>query len=180
MNTRSEFEFGTTWNNLRADGQEFILSHLRPFDLVVRLEDGEVLVRVAFGHHVFTDEKQNGPAFKYDRETRYLSSERIARSVALPDLLRTRFAEEHSRACRSQSGAKQFFMLQEADWAIFYDLRLRGAKERLFTMRVITAYTVDESARLSIPGPTHKLYRNAVILNRLLNGMDLNHDRQSH
>lgn len=178
MNTQGLPSFGTKWKNLRAGGQDFFIAHLCPFDLPVELADGPVKIQVAFGHHVFTDDKSTGPAFKYANETRYLSLDRIKRSLELPELLRVKFAEEHSRACRNQHGGKQFFMLQEADWAIFHDLRLRDAASRLFTMRVITAYTLTEASRLSVPGSFNQLYKNQVILSRLLNGEELNHDRR--
>lgn len=175
MNAHSTGSFGTAWNNLRAGGKDFYLSHLCPFELSVPLENDSATILVAFGHHVFTDEKEVGPAFSYRGEKRFLSAERISRSEGLPDLLRNCFASEHSRACRSQSGAKQFFMLQESDWAIFYDLRLSDMDARLFTMRIITAFTLDEISRLSVPH-RNQLYRNQVILKRILNGQDLNHD----
>lgn len=168
--------FGTPWRNLRVAGSEFRIDHLAPFDLQVPLEGQSVAtIKIAFGHHVFTDDKAVGPAFRFSGEERYLSPDRIGRSVGLPGLLQQRFADEHSRACRNKTGGKQFFMLQEGDWAIFHDLRLVDAKLSRFTMRVISAYTVDEINRLSLPTRS-QLYTNRVILSRLLSGQTLNHD----
>jgi hypothetical protein len=40
VNTQNALCFGTQWNNLRADGKEFHLSHLCPFVMPITLDDG--------------------------------------------------------------------------------------------------------------------------------------------
>ncbi|MBS0251446.1 MAG: hypothetical protein JSR78_10335 [Proteobacteria bacterium] len=169
---------GVVWNDLRASERIFSISHLRPFDFSVALKDGSnATVVVDFGHHVFTDEKEVGPPFRYQGDLRYLSEARIARSQGLPTLLRSKYEREHSRACRNQKGGRQYFMLEEADYAIFYRLQLDAAVRR-FSLKVVSAYPVAESQRLALPGKEHHLYENRDILFRLMNGGKINYDRK--
>jgi len=168
-------DFGTEWNDIVVDGKSYGLAHLHPFDMTINLPRGPATVRVAFGHHVFTDEKDVGPRFPYGGKPRYLATERIDRSLGLPALLQKSFPVEYARACLGPDGSEQFFMLQESDWAIFFTLKLLEPAANQFRMFIVSAYTA-KPARQSLPGHNHRLYKTAKIMEMMLDGKVIDHE----
>ena len=157
------------WRGFNIDGQYYDLTHLCPFVVSHMVDDIQTNIRVTFGHHCFTDEKENGRClFKPDQ--RYWSQERYDLSFNLPVLVRDNLFSNSSYAVpyMNRHSNEQYHYMEAYDYAIFFDINKPSGSGDSLKVKIISAYEVDEWGKSGLP--KGKAKRVSWILSQRLKG----------
>jgi len=128
-------------------GQTYDLGHLDPFTLNVNYEGANYRVHIQFGHHCFTEEREDwhlpDRKYEYDGETRSFCTVRYKASVKLPNIVQ-------GLVDKSVYVGKEYnyFVLRNHDllgnappYAVFFSVdRSRNKKKGDAFMRIQSAY----------------------------------------
>jgi hypothetical protein len=135
------------FNSKTFGGTTYTLEHLEPFTLVVPDGDKSFRVYVQFGHHCFTEDRENWHSldrkYEFNGETRSFCTTRFAASKRLPDIIK-------DLVDKSVYYGKQYnyFVLRNHDllgnappYAVFFDVtKSRDRRKGDAFMRIQSAY----------------------------------------
>lgn len=127
------------------------LEHIWPHEITFSHNDISALIRVTYGFHVYTDEKESGDELTYKNETRYFSPQRYELSFQLPDYIETMINNCNVTVYRSHKGHEQLFHLTTLDYALFFTLRKPQNEDNVLKLHLISAYEVESWGRSSLP-----------------------------
>lgn len=156
------------WSGFDIYGTYYDLTHLRPFNMIVRVDGRDITLHVTFGHHCFTDEKGNGPLI-YRDEGRYWSQERYDCSLELPEIIQQRFASSYAIPYTNRKNKEQYHYMEENDYAIFFDINRPANTNDELKLKIVSAYELDNWGRGAVPRGKPKKVR--WILSQRVKGM---------
>lgn len=135
--------FAFIWNN----GEKKCLKHLVPFSINTIVDGVDCEILIDFGHHCYTDEKENGDRFApIKTETRYFSPERYAESFRLPELISNLLGEKtgHITAYHNDDNQECYYHVDYLDYSIYMTIKKPANTTNRLKVRVISAYDQDE------------------------------------
>jgi hypothetical protein len=156
------------WQSINNQGKMHDLEHIWPHTVCFSHNDVTAIIRVTYGFHVYTDEKENGDKLIYKHDTRYFSPQRYELSFQLPRYIETMINNGNVTAYRSAKGHEQLFHMTIHDYALFFTLRKSPNEENVLKLHLISAYEVETWGRSSLP--RGKTYRWSFVLYSKLTG----------
>ncbi|MCC8362867.1 hypothetical protein LK996_07225 [Lysobacter sp. A6] len=154
------------WPPVIDGGKRFDLSHLDPFIIEFELDGLPVRLHVAFGAHVFSNERAHGVRVGLLRDERYFCPRRYATSFDAARYMHEGFIDGHVRAFLGRNG-QQFYTLDAEHIAIFMTIRKTSHDEREIHCHVVSAYDPTWSRNRL---PRGKLYAVRTVIRRRING----------
>lgn len=155
------------WSGFNIRGTYYDLTHLSPFSFDTKIDENTVTLHVTFGHHCFTDEKENGPLI-FKSDGRYWSHERYERTLQLPNLIREKLVESYAIAYISKKSNEQYHYTETHDYAIFFEAAKPENSNNELKIKVVSAYEIDQWGKQSLPKGSAKRVR--WILSQRLQG----------
>jgi len=145
------------WNPVNNQGKIHDLEHIWPHNIEFSHNDITALIRVTYGFHVYTDEKENGDELLNKGERRYFSPQRYDLSFELPEYIKTMLHTGNVTLYKSQTGKEQLFHMSVLDYALFFTLRKPQDEGGALKLHLISAYEVEEWGKSTLPrGKTYK------------------------
>lgn len=160
------------WNDVVSRGTTYSLAHLHPFIATVPVGSRHIDVHVTFGFHVFTDEKGNGDEINFRGERRFFCPVRHSDSHQAAHFMQTRLHEAYTRPYIAPSKNQQFFVMDIQDYAMFLAIQKPQGTTNQLKCRVVSAYTVEQWGRHSLPTRA-KLQKMSFVLDRREQGLDI-------
>jgi hypothetical protein len=140
-----------TWKGFQINEKYYDVSHLQTFEMPVTIDGEEIMLKVSFGNHCFTDEKENGPLI-FKSEGRYWSQERYESSINLPTLLRDGFITSYAIPYYAGKRRKEkFHYMEQYDYAIFFEIRKSEGEDKTLKIKVVSAYEVEQWGKGTMP-----------------------------
>lgn len=135
----------SNWKGFTIRGKFYDLSHLQPFDHVVEVDGVSVTLHVTFGHHCFTDKKENGPLL-YPKEGRYWSQDRYECTHNLRNIITNRFMDAYAVPYLNMKNNEQYHYLEleEFDYSIFFDVNKPANTTDRLKLKIVSAYERDQ------------------------------------
>lgn len=151
-----------------VNGKKRDLSHLEPFQMVVDINGRPVTLHFSFYNHCYTDEKGEIP-MHFAHEERYWSEDRYQDSLNLRQLLEQNFLQNYAVVYLNRKRAEQYHIMEIHDYAIFFDINKPEHIENALKIKIISAYTVDQWGKPTLPRKNPKKVR--WILSQRLQGL---------
>lgn len=141
------------WTHIWNNGTKHSLTHLRPFSVKTMIDNTECEVRVTFGLHTFTDNKEKGDPITHRGETRWFCSDRYQCSKDLPGVIKQGLLNHKSyvRPYINNKKKECYFYLDVVDYGLFIELRKPPDKEDYLKLHVVSAYDINTWGRSGLP-----------------------------
>lgn len=153
------------------------LTHLNPTQFYIEIDGTDFLATLQFGHHCFTDEKENGPLFsKRQRkdgsyEERFFSIARYSDTQQLPNILKNILIKNRSYYVvpfrPKHSNDEQYHYLDDGYYAIFFYINKVNIINRTLNIYVISAY---DRTTYSSNLPKGKAFKLSWVLSKRMKG----------
>lgn len=160
------------WRDVVSRGTTYAMNHLHPFTTGVKVGSRQIDLHVTFGFHVFTDEKGKGAEINLNGERRFFCPARHADSHQAVHFMQTRVHETYTRPYIAPSKNQQFFVMDIHDYAIFLAIQKPVGTINELKCKVVSAYTVDQWGRHSLPTRA-KLQKMSFVLDRREQGLKI-------
>lgn len=147
------------------------LEHIWPHAIDFFHNDIAAVIRVTYGFHVYTDEKEDGDELIHRYERRYFSPQRYELSFQLPSYIETMINNGNVTVYRAYKGHEQLFHMTTLDYALFFTLRKPQNEDSVLKLHLISAYEVESWGRSTLP--RGKNYRWSFVLYSKLTGKKL-------
>lgn len=142
------------WWDINVGGTLRKMGHLHPFKRELQVSGYEITANFSFGHHCFTDEKENGPVFKFRGETRYFSEERYQLSFQLIEWIDERFVDGLAVPYFDKKNNRQYYCKDLYDYAIFFTVQKPQDRDNHLKIRIASAYEIQPWGRHGLPRGT--------------------------
>ncbi len=158
-----------SWTGFEIEGTYFDLSHLQSATVEVSVDGKDVKLHVSYGHHCFTDQKQNGRCL-FKKDERYWCHSRYERSKELPSIIADELPNNYAIPHMTPNGESYHYMAVH-DYAIFFTITKPVGTDNELKLRVISAYELDGWGRGTLPKGKPKKVR--WILSERLQGRSI-------
>ena len=110
-----------TWTGFNIQGQYKCLAHLQTNTIQVDVDGAQVSLHISYGHHCFTDSKENGPML-FKRDERYWCEERYEMSKDLPGMIEQNLVNAYAVPHYHATNNEQYHYMEAYDYAIFFNI----------------------------------------------------------
>lgn len=155
-----------SWKGFNIKGTYYDLTHLQKSTVQMTVDGKNVKVHISYGHHCFTDEKENGPML-FKKDGRYWCNERYECSKNLPAIIGTKLLENYAIPYISRKQENYHYM-EAFDYAIFFHISKPENTTNELNLRIHSAYEVDQWGRETMPKGSPK--RISWIMSERLQG----------